>query len=238
MNGCRARLFSTLLLSTLLAAPLDAGFIKIWQLKETAAAPILVVGRVVSVAKKERIPEGALPWKAETWAMNAEVKVLRASAAPGKAIAAGTILVRYQAYGPSLMGMINGSPPPLPFFEPGKVLLLPLRENPQPGTEPWGLIAESGMQLTIPVRGEFAESGADLGDGRNFVLREVAHTLSRGNSGELSVVSRWLANQQQDLAGELLPLLDRAIGNDRQRWAEIAAMTLASEGKSGRTWRS
>lgn len=48
----------------LLLAPagVQAGFLKIWELKETAAAPVLVVGRVIDVKKIERVPDGSLAW--------------------------------------------------------------------------------------------------------------------------------------------------------------------------------
>ena len=57
------------LIVLLLCTPVGvrAGFIKVWQLKEIAAAPVLVVGRVLDVQKNERVPDGSLPWNAETW---------------------------------------------------------------------------------------------------------------------------------------------------------------------------
>src|SRR5271169_4117832 len=72
-----APLLTVLLLLAAMPLVLQAGFVKVWQLQETAAAPVLVVGRVLGVRKVERLPEGSLPWKAETWAMTAEIEVLR-----------------------------------------------------------------------------------------------------------------------------------------------------------------
>jgi hypothetical protein len=59
-----ARLLIPFLLWLNAPVSVEAGFIKIWQFKETAAAPVLVVARVISVQKGERMPEGSLPWKA------------------------------------------------------------------------------------------------------------------------------------------------------------------------------
>jgi hypothetical protein len=44
----------------------------------------LVVGRVIGVQKEERVPEASLSWKAETWAMTAEVEVLRSYIGSGE----------------------------------------------------------------------------------------------------------------------------------------------------------
>ena len=62
-------IFPMLLL--LAATGAEAGFLKTWQLKETAEAPVLVVGRVIGVQKVERVPNESLTWKAETWSMTA-----------------------------------------------------------------------------------------------------------------------------------------------------------------------
>ena len=72
----RARDFAILLLVlAALPAGAEAGSIRFWQLKEAAAAPVLVVGRVLNVQKGELVPEGSVTWKAETLAMTATVQV-------------------------------------------------------------------------------------------------------------------------------------------------------------------
>jgi hypothetical protein len=39
--------------------------VKEWQLKKTASAPVLVAGRILSVHRNGRVPEGQVSWKAE-----------------------------------------------------------------------------------------------------------------------------------------------------------------------------
>ena len=56
---------------------LHAGYMKEWQLVETASAPVLVTGRILGVHRNGRVPEDQVPWKAETWSMTADVEVLR-----------------------------------------------------------------------------------------------------------------------------------------------------------------
>jgi hypothetical protein len=46
-------------------------------------------------------------------------------------------------------------------------------------------------------------------------------------------LSGYLLWQADDLAGDLMPLLESAIGDDRQRWAEIAAALHAAQGIPG-----
>jgi hypothetical protein len=48
-----------------LAASVHAGFLKEWQVKETASAPLLAAGRIIAVRWNERVPDDRLSWKAE-----------------------------------------------------------------------------------------------------------------------------------------------------------------------------
>ena len=211
---------------------LEAGFVKIWQLKETASAPVLVVGRIVGVHKGDPIPEGSLPWKAETLAMIADVEVLRSWNGSPQPLTLDRIRVHYLAYGPSVTQFANGYPPPLSGFEPGQVCILPLQENTNPALDLWKLTAESGSNLTIPARADMVESDPAPASARAFLDREVINSLSRGTSAEVSAIASYLAAPplEQDLAGELIPLLEPAIGDDRGRWAEVAANLIAARG--------
>jgi hypothetical protein len=231
----RTQLAPLLLILPLLVsmpAGVEAGFIKFRQLKETASAPVLVVGRILDVRKGERVPDGTLPWKAETLAMTADIQVLRSYAASGQPVTVDRIQVHYLAYGPTVTFFINGYPPPLPDFEPGLVRILPLQENKNPASELWQLTADSGANLIIPARAEIAESEPPRASARAFLNREIANALSMGTPQEVSAVAIYLAEPQQDddLTGELMPLLEPAIGGDPGRWAEVAANLLAAEG--------
>jgi hypothetical protein len=220
----------SLLLLVPLPLSLHAGFIKEWQLKETASAPVLVTARILSVHRNERMPEGQVPWKAETWSMTADVEVLRSFTASGMPLPSRQIEVHFLSYGPSVTQFVNGYPPPLPDFRSGEVRILPLRENSNPASEPWQLMADSGLNLTIPVRAEPGDEPAPSPSARVFLIREFANTLSRGTPGEIAALSGYLLRQTEDLSGELMPLLGAAIGDDPQRWAEIAASFHAAQG--------
>lgn len=205
-----------------------AGFIKLWQLKEAAAAPVLVVGRVLSVQKGERVPEGSVTWTAETFAMTAKIQVLRSY--PDSEHIVGEIDVHFLAYGPSVTQFVNGYPPPLPYLKPGRVEIFPLQDNKHPASEAWQLIADSGVDLTIPARAEMPDLEPTAATARVFLDREIANVMSRGTSEEVAAIAGYLVNQYEDLSGELMPLVGSAIGDDRERWAEIATNLLALTG--------
>jgi hypothetical protein len=195
-------------------------------LKETASAPVLVTGRILGVHRNERVAED----KAETWSMTADVEVLRSFTASGMPLASRQIQVHFLAYGPNVTTFINGYPPPLPEIKSSEVRILPLRENTNPASEPWQLMADSGVDLTIPVRADAeSEQASPPPSARSFLIYEFAGTLSHGTPGEIAALSGYLSRQGEDLSGELMPLLE-VIGDNRQQWAEIAASLHAARG--------
>ncbi|MEO8657518.1 MAG: hypothetical protein ABI693_03570 [Bryobacteraceae bacterium] len=127
----RAPCFLVLMLVVGLSAGVEAGFLKIWQLKETGA----------------RIPDGTLPWKAETLRMTAEVQVLRWYANSGESIGVERLRLRFLKYGGSVTAFINGYPPPLPDIEPGGAVVLPLQAKMDAASRAWDLIEDSGVHL-------------------------------------------------------------------------------------------
>jgi hypothetical protein len=217
----------------LLQLPLSvhAGLIKEWQFQETATAPVLVTARVRGVHRNQRVPQGQLSWKAETWSMTADLEVLRAFTASGVPLQSHQIELHFLSYGPSVTQFVNGYPPPLPDLKSGEIRILSLKENPTPGPEAWRLMADSGMDITIAVRAEAeGEPAPPPPSARGFLVRELANTLSRGTPGEVAALSGYLSRKWEDLAGELMPLLDPAIGDNRQQWAEVAASLHAARG--------
>jgi hypothetical protein len=219
-----------LLVST--PAGLEAGFVKVWELKEIASAPVLVVGRIVAVHKGDPVPQESLPWKAETLAMIADVEVLRSWSGSPEPLSVDRIRVHYLAYGPSVTQFVNGYPPALPVFEPGQVRILPLKDNKNPVSDLWHLTADSGMNLIIPARAEIAASDMPPAAAQAFLIREIVNSLGTGTPAEVSAIATYLASPlpQEDVGGELIPLLEPAIGGDRGRWAEVAANLLAARG--------
>jgi hypothetical protein len=225
---------------------------KIWELRETATAPVLVAGRIVDIQRVERVPDASLPWKAETWAMSAEVEVLRSFGA-GAPAAGARIGLSFLRYGPGVRQFVEGYPPPLPDLAIHDVCILPLERSGRPDsdfrnggvswqighrpgrwrvTEPWKLIGDSGSDLTIPARAEMIDFGPPPSTRRAFLDREIANSLSGGTTREIWRVAQYLSMQEwnEELTPEILPLLRSAIGNDRQRWAEVAANLTAAEG--------
>jgi hypothetical protein len=162
--------------------------------------------------------------------MTADVEVLRSFTAPAMSVPPQLIEVRFLSYGPDGTASLNGYPPPLPDIKSGEIRILPLRENNDPASKLWQLMADSGDDITIPVRAETSDEPGLPPSARAFLIREFANTLSSGTPGEIAPLSSYLLRQTEDLSGELMPLLEAAIGVDRQRWAEIAAGLDAAQG--------
>jgi hypothetical protein len=221
--------FGRVVLLLPLSLTLHAGFLKEWQLKETAAAPVVVTGRILDVHSNGRVPDDQLSWKTETLSMTADVEVLRSFTVSGTPLASHRIQVHFLADGPSVTVFVNSSP--LPDIKPGEVRILPLRENTNPASEPWQLMADSGVDTTISVRAAAeSEPAPPPLSARSFLIQEFANTLSRGTPGEIAALSSYLSRKQEDLSGELMPLLETGIGDNRQKWAEVAASLHAALG--------
>ena len=108
----------------------------------------------------------------------------------------------------------------------------------KPASNPWQLTAESGVEITIPVRAD-AESGtAPPESARAFLIREFAHTLGRGTPPEISLLAGYISRKSEDLSGELMPLMEPATRENREQWAEVAAGLHAALGTPGRPSRS
>jgi hypothetical protein len=208
---------------------LHAGPISIWQLKETIAAPILVTGQVISIQKGDRIPPAELAWQAETYRMTAEVRVLRTYTSSGKPLETDRLRVNFLQYGPDPTST-NGFPPPLPNFETGKAIILPLAEHDNSAQQSWKLLADEGANAILPARAELPDTGPRPTTARAFILREICNALARGTPAEVFAESSYISTQDQNLTPELMPLLEAAIGNNRERWAEVGTSLIAATG--------
>ena len=169
----KAKIGWLFIFAQLLSVGAQAGPIKIWKLDEIAAAPVLVVARVINVQKDALVADGLLPWKAETWTMTANIEVLRSYTASGSSISSNRLRVKFLEYGGNIASM-NGFPPPLAHLESGQIAILPLQMNKNP-IEPWLLLADSGVGLIIPARVEIKSSGPQPASARAFLDREIAN---------------------------------------------------------------
>jgi hypothetical protein len=201
----------------------------VWPLQEVAKkAPVLVVGRVLSVEKAGRNAEASRKAQADIFDMTAGIEVLRSFTHAGETIAANRIRVGYLGVTP------NGSLSQWPILEPGQVLVFPLQENTNPTTVVWRMIAESGEGLILPTAAVLPEEGPLPTTAMQFLLREIANALSRGTPGEMAEMGRFVAMPisapGDNHASELMRLLEPIIGSDRQGWAKVATNVLAGRG--------
>ena len=211
------------MMTALLPACLPGGVVRQWPIGVVERAPVLLVGRVESVRKEFRVSDGSMAWKAETWAMTAEVNVLRSYSQMHSNLptTGQTINVRFFAYGPSVTFFINGTPPPLATIGVHQALILPLSAKEQPTSQPWRLLSVEGLSLTIPTRAELAGQSPPPKTGREFILRELANSLSHGTPEEMSEAGGYVHEQAENLEPELMPALERNIDGDMRRWAAV-----------------
>lgn len=202
----------------LLPSALNAGIVRIWKLSEIAAAPVLVVGRIVRVEKGTHVPPGYLPWSQETLSVTADVEVIR-TYPPGAML--DKIRVNFLAYGPSMHMSINGWPPPLPQFEVGSIRILPLRAS-----HPWRLIADSGLDLTVPAT--TTAPGGQPRNAREFLINEIANTFGHGSSADVAKIAGFVTSQGEDLSKEFMPALEASIAGEQRRWVSVAASLAAA----------
>jgi hypothetical protein len=201
----------------------QAGKITVWHLEETAKAPVLAVGRVITLQRGEIVPDSSVPWHKETSAMTASIEILRSYADSGqrKPAAGDRIRLAFLAFGPHVNSFISGDPS-LPSFRRGDVLIFPLRRNENPAVDAWRMINDEGVNIAIRARAEMADSPKVPTTGRAFILREIANSLSRGTVLEVCSAAGYVSGESATLKPELMPLLELSIAADQRRWAEVA----------------
>lgn len=121
------------------------------------------------------------------------------------------------------------SGPDVPHLKPGDILALPLKLNSQPSTAPWWLIADEGRGLVIPAIASGPRFAGVPGDGRVFLLREIASTLSGGKRENLFAEASYVS-EQNAITPELMSLLHSKLDVRDDRWSQIAAAILSSLG--------
>jgi hypothetical protein len=222
------RFFVAVLLSTFLSPFLLGGSIKQWHMTDVERSPLLIVGRVQAVRKLSDVADYATPGGVHTSTMTAEVAVLRSHFLQQNLsiVVGSSINIRYFAYGPNQTLVVNGQP--LVNFKPGDTLLLPLLANDEPASKPWALLGVDGIGLTMHVRADLPENAANAKTGREFILRELANSLSNGTPEEASSAGGYVHDQGENLARDMMPLLERNIGVDKRRWA-VALVSLMGQ---------
>ncbi len=211
----------------LLAATAHAGFIKSWSIGELAQAPLLAVCVVEDVAKREPVAAGAVRWSGSYRWHEATLLVQRVHSNLAHAPLPGDrIIVRYVGVGDPV-GSFSGSPI-WPMFQKGQRALFPLSPSKE-RSDRWSLVAEEGMNSTVPViEKEWRRPDAPAKP-RDFILTELINALANGSPAEQYSASSYL-RENFDFPSEAQPLLDAAIGDDEERWLGAAAAIVCSLG--------
>jgi hypothetical protein len=115
----------------------------------------------------------------------------------------------------------------LPDLPLGRVLLLPLSANPK-ASAPWQLIGPTGAGMTTQVTGEMGEPAPAGLDGRSFIVRELVNSFRRGDPLANFTAASLASRQANYLEPELTTQLQRSIGSDKARWAQVLANMILS----------
>ena len=213
-----------------LVSPLHAGYcpMRNWTLAEIAGAPVLVVGRVMSLEMQlEPHFKGNPKRSAPEQNMTAEITVLRVLEKPGGMgpTPAGHLRLRFVGRdGPDF----GPCPRELPQIEPGQVLLLPIQPNAQGTSRPWRLIGVEGDGMTIRVAEKMADPAPVAPDGRSFVMRELVNSFRSGDPNTEFIAASRIATEADYLEPELSAQLEQSLGGDMTRWIQLLASILIS----------
>jgi hypothetical protein len=212
--------FAVLYLS--LAASISAAYpASTLELNELARSPILATCIVETTSKDA----ASITKNGRVVPAHATLHILRTF--PQNAIRDQRINLDFEALPEGDNGM---SGPALPHIVQGDVLIFPLKRNPDPRHLPWRLMVDQRNVLVIPaIRAE--PDPTTPRNGLDFVLGEIASTLSRGTRRQVLTESYYLSMQTtQRFSTQLMQLLESYPGNDDDRWALVAASLLSSVG--------
>lgn len=196
------------------------------SLQQPASAPVLVTGRVTGIADIGPEPDESKKWRYEIRVMAAQVEVLRTYTASPTPVPA-RIQVRFLAFGPSVTAVTSG--PMLPNIKTGSTFTFPLKQHDAADSGPWPLKTDIDEEV-IPAREQMAPSFPAPASARAYIDREIANSLAFGTPREIDAVALYLREMNEDLTGEIMPLIEPAIGNNRDRWAEVGSTLLAEQG--------
>jgi hypothetical protein len=220
------------------ASTLEAGWCpqQVWTLNEIADVPVLLVARVVSLNMEDG-PHFAGDPKSSAPAqrMTAEVKVLRSF---GPATVTGgaapeRLKIRFLGRDGPDFGFCAQQ---LPMLEPGQVLLLlPLRSHAKESSEPWQFAGIDGYGMTTRVAEKMRASAAAPNDPRSFIIRELVNSFSRGDPIARFTAASLVAREDDYLEPDLTNQLQRSIGSDISRWAQVLGNLLLQYPNQGLT---
>jgi len=198
----------------------------VWQLEEIAkTAKVLATVKVESVSRSS----ARWGWRERTVTGRTQLLVLRSF--PASAMAAGeAIRLDYEALPAGDSGM---SGPSVPDFQPGSILVVPLKSNPKPATEAWRLFADEGMGLVIPAIEQEPAFANRPKNGREYILQEVASALAAGRREDVFRETWYLGTTMQrtdEYASDIMGLLKTKVVGDVDRWALITASLVSSFG--------
>jgi hypothetical protein len=196
-----------------------------WQLEEIAKT-----AKVFATVKVESVSRSASPWVTGERTVTGRAQLLVLRSFPASAISAGeAIQLDYE----TPAGDSGMSGPSVPDFQPGSILVVPLKPNAKPATDAWRLFADQGMGLIIPAIEQEPAFASRPRNGREYLLQEVASALATGRREDVFRETWYLGITMQrtdEYASDIMRLLETRVSGDVDRWALISASLVSSFG--------
>jgi len=212
-----------------------ARIVSSWSIERIAReADAIAVGEVLQVSTVGTVSESHTQWPQPLLQKKARIRVLRSLSQPGKPLLSeGEFLsLAYLALDVERGGGITDGPE-FPKLSVGDVYAFPLRKV-APPSQNWELVAEEDFSLLIPcVRGPLPDAPRETVP--EFLQSELAGTFAEGSYPEICKAAEYLSHYSfADREGKALDgvysLLVKHVGNDQNRWLEIAVGTYCSMG--------
>jgi len=198
----------------------------VWQLEEIAKT-----AKVFVTVKVESVNRSSSPWETGKRTVTARAQLLVLRSLPASGISAGeTIQLDYETLPPGDSGL---SGPSVADFQPGSILVVPLKSNAKPATDVWRLFADEGMGLVIPAIEQEPAFADRPNNGMEYILQEVASTLAVGRREDVFRETWYLGITMQRTDGyesEIMRMLETKVSGDVDRWALISASLVSSFG--------
>lgn len=198
----------------------------VWQLDEIAKT-----AKVFATVKVESVSRSSSPWGTSERTVTGRAQLLVLRSFPASAISAGEpIQLDYETLPAGDSGM---SGPSVAGFQPGSVLIVPLKSNANPATDPWRLFADEGMGLVIPAIEQTPNFASHTKNGRDYILQEIASLLAAGTREDVFGETWYLSTTMQstnEYASEVMRMLDSRVSGDVDRWGLISASFVSSMG--------
>ncbi len=210
---------------------------RLWSLQSISeTAELIVVGEVTDVADLGPIHKEETHWRYPLRHMGAKIRILRTfpKDASAKLDRSGFIWLEYKAFdSKKVLIIING--PTFPYLSVRDVYAFGLRSTGSEEKSAWELLDEENNGLLVPSAVKPFRSNGELKSGVEFLLYELSSAFINGSYQDMYNATRFIYTLKQMKQKErLMEILLVNIGQDKDRWAQVALAGYCSLSRNNR----